>query len=343
MTTATIQPFSFPTTVGFIDDSATFLTNLSLQLDAQLAFRFFSSAERALSAINAEPPHPSAAESFFSRYHDRGEECDAQEVIAMSLDVIWQQVHNKRRFEHTSVVVVDYDMPGLNGLEICRRIANPAIKKIVLTGQADEHLAVQGFNEGIIDRFIRKQDVGAIPALNQAIGEMQNAYFKQTQHTVADTLTLSAYQFLADPAFAEKATEIFRTLGIVEHYLWSRPGGLLMLDSAGTPYLMLVFSEEALRATREIAVLQGAPADFLVELDSRRSIPYFWDSEGYYPPGCVSWQRYMHPATVVHGKDTYLYSVVKNPPGLVGDPVFSYDDYLERLDHDLQATWSSQL
>jgi CheY-like chemotaxis protein len=343
MTTAMIQPFSFPTTVGFIDDSATFLANLSLQLDSQLAFRFFSSAERALSAINEESPHPWAAECFFSRYRDRGEESDTQEVIAMSLDVIWQQVQNERRFEHTSVVVVDYDMPGMNGLEMCRRIANPAIKKIVLTGKADEHLAVQGFNEGIIDRFIRKQDAGAIPALNQAINEMQSAYIKQTQHAVADTLALSAFHFLVDPAFAEKTSEIFRTLGIVEHYLWSRPGGLLMLDSAGTRYLLLVFSEEAQRATREIAVLQDAPSDFLAELDSHRSVPYFWDSDGHYPSGCVSWQRYMHPATAVQGKDTYLYTVIKNPPGFRLDPIFTYDDYLERLDQDLHATWGSQL
>lgn len=342
MTSAMIQPFAYPTTVAFVDDSAAFLANLSLQLDSQLAFRFFSSAERALSTINEEESHTSMTERFFCRYRDRGEESDAQEVIAMSLDIIWRQVHNERRFEHTSVVVVDYDMPGLNGLEMCRRIANPAIKKIVLTGKADEHLAVQGFNEGIIDRFIRKQDTGAIPALNQAIGEMQHAYFKQTQHSVVDTLTLSAYRFLADPAFAEKASVIFRTLGIVEHYLWPRPGGLLMLDSAGTPYLLLVFSEEALRATREIAVLQDAPAGFLSELDSQSSVPYFWDSEGYYPSGCLSWQRYMHPAMAIHGKDTYLYSVIKNPPGLELDPVVSYDDYLERLDQDLHATWGSQ-
>jgi CheY-like chemotaxis protein len=341
MTSAMIQPFSFPTTVGFVDDSATFLANLSLQLDSQLAFRFFSSAERALTTINEEESYRSMTERFFCRYRDRGEESNAQEVIAMSLDVIWQQVHNERRFEHTSVVVVDYDMPGLNGLEMCRRIANPAIKKIVLTGKADEHLAVQGFNEGIIDRFIRKQDVGAIPALNEAISEMQSAYFKQTQHAVVDTLTLSTYRFLADPAFAERASEIFRTLGIVEHYLWPRPGGLLTFDSAGTPYLMLVFSEEALRATREIAVLQNAPAGFLAEFDSHRSVPYFWDSEGYYPSGCTSWHRYMHPATTVQGKDTYLYSVIKNPPGLELDPIVSYDDYLGRLDQDLHATWGS--
>jgi CheY-like chemotaxis protein len=335
-----IQSFSFPTTVSFIDDSATFLANLSLQLDAQLAFRFFSSSERALATLNEEESYPSAVERFFSRYHNREDDGHAQEVIAMSIDAIWQQVYNKQRFEHTSVVIVDYDMPGLNGLEVCRRIDNPAIKKIVLTGKADEQLAVQSFNEGLIDRFIRKENVNAFSMLNQAISEMQLAYFRQIQHAVIHTLSLSAYQFLADSAFEEKAAEIFRTLGIVEHYLWSHPGGLLMLDSAGTPYLLLVYSEEALRAAREIASEQKAPADLFAEIDNHRSIPYFWNSEGYYYPGCT-WQQYMHPATAIRGGQTYLYSVIKNPPGFEFNSIVSYDSYLERLDRNLQATLDS--
>ncbi len=336
-----IEPFAFPTTVGFIDDSASFLANLSLQLDTQLAFRFFHSAKRAISIINDEAIQPLAAEDFFCRYHDRTEQSDAHEVIAIRIDAIRRQMHNARRFERTSVVVVDYDMPGMNGLEVCRRIVNPAIKKIILTGKANEQLAVKSFNEGLIDRFIRKQDVHVVPVLNEAIDELKRAYLHQTQRTVIEALGLSEYRFLVDPAFAAKATEIFRELGIVEHYLSTRPTGLVMLDSAGTPYLLLVHTEDALRATREIAVERGAPAAFLAELDNGHRAPYFPDSEGYYPIGCTSWQPYMHSATVVRGQQVYTCSVIKNPPGLELGSVVSYDDYLDRLDRQIDEKGDS--
>lgn len=337
-----IEPFAFPTTVSFIDDSASFLANLSLQLDPKLAFRFFRTAERAINVINGEAIKPLATENFLCRYHDRTELSDAHEVIAVRIDMIRHQMLNARRFERTSVVVVDYDMPGMNGMEVCRRIANPAIKKIILTGKANEQLAVKSFNEGLIDRFIRKQDVHVVSVLNEAIDELKRAYLRQTQRTVIEALGLSEYRFLVDPAFAAKASEIFGEFGIVEHYLSTRPTGLVMLDSAGTPYLLLVHTEDALRATREIAVERGAPPAFLAELDDGHQAPYFPDSEGYYPDGCTLWQPYMHSTTVVRGQQIYSCSVIKNPRGLELDSVASYDDYLDRLDNHIDVKGDSQ-
>lgn len=341
MTMTIIQPFAFPTTVGFVDDSADFLANLSLQLDARLAFRFFNSAEHALNAINGTAQQPPIIDRFLCRYHDRAEQNDAQEVIAMRVDAIRQQVLDARRFECTSVLVVDYDMPGMNGLEVCRRIKHPAVKKIVLTGKADEHLAVKGFNEGIIDRFIRKQDPEAIATLNEAIDELKDAYLQQTQRTVVDALALSEYRFLNDPALGIKVREIFEELGIVEHYLSFRPSSLLMLDSAAKPYLLAIYTEDALRATREIAIELDAPAAFLAELDGQRRAPYFWESDGIFPVGDELWRNYMFPSFVVQGQETYVCALIERPPGLDLEGVVAYNDYLDHLDREEHPAWDS--
>ncbi|WEY39452.1 MULTISPECIES: response regulator [Paraburkholderia] len=347
MTADTIKPFFFPTTVGFVDDSAAFLSNLSLQLGSQLAFRLFNSPVQALRSLN-DKPSPSEAggrfvEPFFEPYRDRTDEDDTHHVIAMSLEAIRQQVHNGRRFARTSVVVVDYDMPEMNGLEFCRRIANPAVRKIILTGKANEHLAVKSFNEGLIDRFIRKQDSEAIATLNQAVEDMQNAYFEKACGTVLDTLAVTEYAFLKDTLFAAKVDEIFHRLNIVEHYLSYQPNGLLMLDSAGAAYLLIVHTDETLRGVREIAIEQQAPADFIAELDGRRSLPYFWETEGYYPARCSNWQRYMHPASAFEGERSYVYAVVKQPPGFNLSSIVPYDNYLESLDEEIRAAWGSSL
>lgn len=331
----TIKPFYFPTTVTFVDDSATFLSNLCLQLDPQLAFRLFSSPREALEFVNSRPRPGPSDEPLFAPFRDRTDEDVAQQVIALSVNTVRKQVHNDQRFLATSVVVVDYDMPGMNGLEFCRRMTDPAVRKIMLTGKADEHIAVQSFNEGIIHRFIRKQDATAIPALNRAVRDLQNAYFDDVCQSILDTLAMSEYAFLRDEALAARVAELSGSLGIVEHYLSYCPGGLLMLDSTGKSYLLIVHTDETLRGVREIAVEQDAPADFLEELDSRRSLPYFWQTEGHYPADCATWEDYMHPAMQLSGRQEYVYAIIPNPPGLDLSQVLSYDRYLERLDRDM--------
>ena len=338
----TIKPFYFPTTVTFVDDSATFLSNLCLQLDPQLAFRLFSSPAEALRFVNEGPRPGPSDEPLFAPFRDRTDEDVTQQVIALSVNTVRNQIHNDQRFRATSVVVVDYDMPGMNGLEFCRRMTDPAVRKIMLTGKADEHIAVQSFNEGIIDRFIRKQDAAAIPALNRAVRDMQNAYFDNVCRSILDTLALSEYAFLRDEALAVQVADLSASLGIVEHYISYCPGGLLMLDSKGSAYLLIVHTAQTLRGLREIAVEQGAPAGFLKTIDSRRSLPYFWQTEGDYPAQCTAWQDYMYPATQFSGRQDYVYAVIPNPPGLGLERVLSYDGYLEKLDRETGKTWSSR-
>jgi CheY-like chemotaxis protein len=335
MTMHTIKPFYFPTTVAFVDDSPTFLSNLCLQLDPSLAFRLFSSPGEALEFVNSRPRPGHSDEPIFAPFRDRTDEDVAQQVIALSVNTVRKQVHNAHRFRATSVVVVDYDMPGMNGLEFCRRMTDPSVRKIMLTGKADEHIAVQSFNEGIIHRFIRKQDESAGPALNRAVRDLQSAYFDDVCQSILDTLAVSEYAFLRDDALATRVADLSRSLGIVEHYLSYCPGGLLMLDSAGKSYLLIVHTNETLRGLREIAVEQDAPADFLAALDSRHNLPYFWQTDGHYPTDCAAWQDYIHPATHFRGKQDYVYAVIPNPPGLDLAQVVSYDHYLERLDRDM--------
>lgn len=335
MTKHAIKPFYFPTTVTFVDDSPSFLSNLCLQLDPNLAFRFFSSPGEALEFVNSRPRPGESDEPIFSPFRDRTDEDLTQQVITLSVNTVRKQVLNAHRFRATSVVVVDYDMPGMNGLEFCRRMTDPAVRKIMLTGKADEHIAVQSFNEGIIHRFIRKQEATAIPALNRAVRDLQHAYFDEMCQSILDTLAVSEYAFLRDETLSARVAALSGSLGIVEHYLSYSPGGLLMLDSTGKSYLLIVHTDETLRGLREIAIEQGAPADFLGELDSRRSLPYFWQTDGHYPADCTEWQDYMHPATHLSGgRQSYVYAVIPNPVGLDLDRVISYDSYLEKLDRD---------
>lgn len=331
-----IPPFRFPTTIAFVDDSPAFLANLSLQLDSQMAFRLFHSPFAALVALNAASSVPPMVERFFSLYRQRGDQSYARHVIDVSLDMIHREVHNERRFEQVSVVVVDYDMPEIDGLEFCRSLKNPAIKKILLTGKADEQVAVRAFNERTIDRFIRKHDDDVMTVLNRTIGELQQEHFDQIEQMLSDALAVGSHLFLFDPEFARRFEEIRRELGIVEHYLSCAPDGILMLNAGGTAHLLIVQTEEMIQGQYEIAYDQAAPEGLLEQLRSGRALPYFWKTAGNYSPIYDDWQACLHPATEFRGRDCYLYSLVKNPGAFNLKYVYPYNDYLDRLDREAQ-------
>jgi CheY-like chemotaxis protein len=332
-----IPPFYFPTTVFFVDDSIDFLSNLSLQLDSGLAFQLYDSPANALAILNSENNSTTPMERFFSRYHHTEDLPLTHHVIDVNLDKVHRKVYNEFRFEQVSVVVVDYDMPSIDGLEFCRRIKNPAIKKVLLTGKADEKIAVQAFNERLIDRFILKQNKDINKLLNQAILDLQHAYFSQTERMLADALTIGKHAFLRDPLFAERFREICEQLKIVEFYLCSEPDGMLMLNANGESYLLIVPNEDALLGQYEIAYEQGAPKELLDALKSYQVIAYFWKTGGYYVPECRDWREFIYPATEFKGTQCYYYTIVKNPPLYRTELVFPYREFLNDID---QLKWT---
>lgn len=332
-----IPPLYFPTTVVFVDDSIDFLANLSLQLDSNLAFQLFDSPAYALLMLNGGSSPSTPVERFFSRYHHTDDLPMTHHVIDVNLVKVHREVYNELRFEQVSVVVVDYDMPSIDGLEFCRCIKNPAIKKILLTGKADEKIAVQAFNKGLIDRFILKQDKDVINTLNHAIIELQRDYFRQTERMLADALAIGKHDFLRDPLFAEKFHEICEKLKIVEFYLCSEPDGMLMLTAEGSASLLLVPNEDDLLGQYEIAYEQGAPQELLDALKSNQVVPYFWQTGGHYVAECHNWRTFLFPATEFKGKKWYCYAIVNNPPPFKTDVVFPYREFLNDLD---QLKWT---
>jgi len=332
MTFYEIHPFCFPTTALFVDDNADFLANLALQLDPKLAFRFFHAPIDALVALNASTASPPSVRSFFSPYPEREDDDLSRHVVDISLKAIHREIYNEERFSQISVAVVDYGMPGIDGLEFCRSIKNPMVKKILLTGEADERVAVRAFNERVIDRFIRKQDPEAIADLNQAIGDMQDLYFGQFERLLSDALSVGSPRFLHDIKFAQRFRQIRQALGIVEYYLVCLPDGMLMFDASGASYLMIVRSEQNLIDDYHIAEDQAAPQELLDAMRKRKVIPYFWESQGFYSPQIRNWKTCLHQASEIQGNEWYLYALIKNPPGFNLKYIRCYNDYLEKLD-----------
>ncbi len=74
-----------------------------------------------------------------------------------------------------AVIVADMQMPDMNGIELLKRVKTeaPKIRRLMLTGNADQETAIAAINEGKVMRFLRKPcDIEDIKsALSMALEE----------------------------------------------------------------------------------------------------------------------------------------------------------------------------
>lgn len=147
-------PVLYPSTVVFVDDNDGYLDALRRFFPDPATNLFFTRPQTALAFIRQHarenslefaPASACVSETGFERYVESSAERD---VLARS-----------SRFAEVAAVVVDFDMPGMNGVEFLSSISNLRCAKVLLTGVADETVAVKAFNAGIVDLYLRKTDI----------------------------------------------------------------------------------------------------------------------------------------------------------------------------------------
>ena len=88
-------------------------------------------------------------------------------------------IYDKKRFDNVAVLVVDYEMPDINGIEFCQKLKKRKIFKIMLTAEADKDTAIKAFNNGLIDKFILKTSEDLYSEITFAVQELTQRYFKE--------------------------------------------------------------------------------------------------------------------------------------------------------------------
>lgn len=340
MSARDISPYYHPTTVYIVDDNMDFLTNFSLQLDAKLAYRLYNSPNAALQDVNHKLLAVRAAQTSLYRYVGGPLPRKQYNPVELDMFVFAKEIRNPARFAENSVIIVDYDMPGIDGISFCRLVKNPGIQKILISGVADEKVAVEAFNEGVIDKFVLKGSDEKTKLVNDYITESQNQYFKtKTAPVKAAALGGGSYDFLVDETFSLMFNDLRQRLNVVEYYLTTDPCGFMLINETGKLFFLLIFSIEEFNTHADIIQDQHGPLDLYQQVKDCSVIPLFDSADGYYTPDVQNWQSYVYPVEHLAATPIY-YTLIENPSFFndISGHVYGYDKYLESLDYSLKGS-----
>jgi CheY-like chemotaxis protein len=332
MTDFALAPYFHPTTICFLDDNESFLQSLDLELPGTWACRNFTDPIAALEYFRRPVPLPPLMDRCFSLHR----EDRSRAVIHLDLDMIEQEISHVHRFHRNSVLVVDYAMPSMNGLRFCAEVTDPYVRKAMLTGVADEKIAVEAFNAGLIHRFIPKQTADPVELVRSFVTELLNEYFNQYTARLKTALAIDPPGFLTDRTLAAYIERLMEKEGLVEYYLVEDPPGLMMLKANGEIWRIAILDDTDLADQAALARASAAPAEVQQQLDAGQAVAFLTglSPRDHFGDEAFPWKEQMRPATRIDGDRTrWTVATWRNAPAAVDfDPATaSYDAYLRSL------------
>lgn len=267
--------FHRPGTIVFLDDDPDYLEMLALVLPRRWHVKLFMRPAECINYLQQEPPF---WEADAWNQQQLVEQWRAGKALIPQILGYWSKY--TERYALTRVCVVDFSMPGMDGLQVLAELVDWPGSRVLLTGQADEQVAVRAFNRGLIDQFIPKQTPDISRHLVEAVDHM--LVTPHARHAQIWRATLSPEQnaLLRVPSVARELAA-FASQRWIEHVVIGDPFGVIGMDAAGRVSWLQLETREALRALAELGELEGvAPAGLedirhgrkLVNLELRQAL-----------------------------------------------------------------------
>jgi CheY-like chemotaxis protein len=260
--------FQSPGSVVAIDDDPDYLAMLSLVAPKEWYVRFFVHAEECIRVLQAEPALWEADAWAQQEVVDLWRQTGAP-LIPQILRY-WQRFA-RRRYALTQVCVVDYSMPAMDGLHMLSELVDWPGMRILLTGQADEQIAVQAFNRGLIEQFIPKHATDVSRRLIESLVRLQLLANRQASQVWRGTLTPMQNALLRQPSIARAVGNLIASRW-VEYVIIGAPFGVLGRDGDGRVGWLQLEPSSGLEELAEMAESVGSRADHLSAIRDGNSL-----------------------------------------------------------------------
>jgi CheY-like chemotaxis protein len=251
----------------FLDDDIDYLEMLGMVVPSHLQIELYS--------------RPAA---FLNRMRDEPAKWESDAALHLLMIERWRQGHplapqvlrywgsNPARYQLTHTCVVDYAMPGTDGLKVLDTLMDWPGSRILLTGQADEQIAIQAFNHGLIDQFIPKQTADIAGRLLTTLIRLSQLPHPRLT-TVWRTALQPAQQSLLQVPSVAQALQAHARQNWIEYVVLGEPFGLLGLDAMGRCHWLQLEPSAGLSDLGDLARSAGLGFDTVRAIQNGSLLP----------------------------------------------------------------------
>jgi hypothetical protein len=168
-------------------------------------------------------------------------------------------------------------MPEIDGIQFLSSINDAACTKILLTGAAGDREAVDAFNAGLIDFYIRKGDAVMPQKLTNALADAKKKHCSLRGAIPVHDVGAS----YRDSRVVRLLDEIAARDNYVEYYWRPEQNIVLMFDASGEAAVFVAWDEHDWTFQCDMVMDAGGPESLHREMTERRTMPLFWPHQAY--------------------------------------------------------------
>lgn len=312
--------FHRPGTVVFLDDDPDYLEMLALVMPRNWHVRLFLRPHDCIAYLQQEPPFWEADAWNQQQLVDQWR--SGKPLIPQVLGY-WSKY--TERYALTRVCVFDYSMPAMDGLTALGELVDWPGSRVLLTGQADEQVAVRAFNRGLIDQFLAKQTPDISRRLIESVEHLLAT--PNARHAQIWRATLSPEQnaLLRIPSVSRDLAA-FAAKQWVEHVAIGDPFGVLGVDAQGRVTWLQLETRDGLKALAELSEIEGVGPAERDELRTGRKLANFEVRQAFGRNEPVQ----LNAAFTLGEDATLLAAIFDVDPVHCPDPGNSYQNWLAR-------------
>jgi hypothetical protein len=162
--------------------------------------------------------------------------------------------------KHHGILIADYKIPLINGIELLSKYLDTALIRVLLTGVYTIEEAVNALNNGVINYFLPKDDINC---LCDVIKELEFKFFKKLTSDILKTIAKDDLRFINDEAYMQILNNVFNKYSVKGYCILNSYGAYLLETDAGNFVLNIYHKDnfpeisEWLPSEEKNVVLQG--------------------------------------------------------------------------------------
>ena len=175
----------------------------------------------------------------------------------------------------------------------------------MLTGEADTTIALDAFNNGLIDKFLTKDISNINVVLNNCICDFKKEYFIDSNIN----LFVSSFNDIKDNTdYIAIFNSWVLSKNIIKFHQIDDSGSMVGADPSNNDFIFYILSESKIRDYVNIAEENGGSESLLGQLNAREKIPVVLNEKNKNTPVC-DWIKIMHDVNGFfdHKEQAYYY------------------------------------